>query len=206
MWRRVGSGQVNESRAACSCKSQRLSGCYERLQKLNGRGLCLPDHSRCACVIAAGGGSTPGVYEVSDGGGLSAQRRAWREKLRRQAAQMYFPDAASPSGPGSAEATTNRPATSAWAGAATATRTSSPSWQSLPGGGPARAVPQIPGPPAIDDIRRLPQHCGQEPSRPRRGPCHLGHYPVGPGHRNPCHELDVGYFDRRWTPDEKPAV
>lgn len=44
-------------------------------------------------MIAAGGGSAPGVYEVSlpDGGGLSAQRRAWREKLRLRAAQNVLP-------------------------------------------------------------------------------------------------------------------
>ena len=71
---------------------------------------------------------------------------------------------------------------------------------------PGRGVAQIPRPPAIDDIRRPPQDCGQEPSHHRRDPCHLGHYPVCPGHRNPYHELDVGYFDRRWTPNEKPAV
>ena len=32
-----------------------------KLQKLNGRGLCLLDHSRRACVIRVAGGSTPGV-------------------------------------------------------------------------------------------------------------------------------------------------
>jgi len=30
-----------------------------------------------------------------------------------------------------------------------------------------------------------------------------GHYPVCPGHRNPYHELEFGYFDRRWTPNGK---
>ena len=41
-------------------------------------------------------------------------------------------------------------------------------------------------------------------SRPLK--CGFGHYPVCPGQRIPCHELDIGYFDRRWTPNEKPAV
>jgi len=31
------------------------------LQKLNGRGLCLPDHTRRACVIRVAGGSTPEI-------------------------------------------------------------------------------------------------------------------------------------------------
>jgi len=36
-------------------------GVEARLQKLNGRGLCLPDHTRHACVIRVAGGSTPEI-------------------------------------------------------------------------------------------------------------------------------------------------
>ena len=61
------------------------------LQKLNGWGLCLLDHSRRACVNCVAGGSTR-RYEVPDGGGLSAEGRARREKLRLQAAQMFEQD------------------------------------------------------------------------------------------------------------------
>lgn len=68
-------------------------------------------------------------------------------------------------------------------------------------GGPARGVPQIARPPTIDDIRRLPQHCGQEPRDHRRAPCHLGHYPAGPGHRNPYHGL--GCPAHRWVHGER---
>ena len=34
---------------------------FGALQKLNGRGLCLPDHTRRACVIRVAGGSTPEI-------------------------------------------------------------------------------------------------------------------------------------------------
>jgi hypothetical protein len=40
-------------------------------------------------VIPAGGGSTPGCIRYPYGGGLSAQGRARREKLRLQAAQIF---------------------------------------------------------------------------------------------------------------------
>ena len=40
-------------------KHQARKALLELLQKLNGRGLCLPDHTRRACVIRVAGGSTP---------------------------------------------------------------------------------------------------------------------------------------------------
>jgi transposase len=55
-------------------------------------GVCLLDHVRRACVIAPGGGSTPGCMRYPDGGGLTAAGRARRESVRLQAARMYEHD------------------------------------------------------------------------------------------------------------------
>ena len=51
------------------------------LQGLKGQGprLCLPDHSRRACVIREGGRSTPEGMRYADGGGLTAAGRVRRE-------------------------------------------------------------------------------------------------------------------------------
>ena len=64
------------------------------LQGLKGEGphLCLPDHSRRACVILGGGRSTPGCMRYADGGGLTAAGRARRERVRLAAAAMYEQD------------------------------------------------------------------------------------------------------------------
>ena len=61
------------------------------LQGLKGQGphLCLPDHSRRACVIRARAGSTPEGMRYADGGGLSAAGRVRREKMRLAAAAMF---------------------------------------------------------------------------------------------------------------------
>jgi Homeodomain-like domain len=53
------------------------------------RGLCLLDHSRRACVIGVAGGVYAGGMRYPDGGGLTAEGRARREKVRLQAAQMF---------------------------------------------------------------------------------------------------------------------
>src|SRR5215467_12323218 len=55
-------------------------------------GVCLIDHARRACVSAPGGGSTPECMRYPDGGGLTAAGRARRERVRRQAAQLFEHD------------------------------------------------------------------------------------------------------------------
>ena len=65
-----------------------------QLQGLKGRGLllCLPDHSRRACVMPGGGRSTPGYMRYADGGGLTASGRARRATVRLSAAAMSGQD------------------------------------------------------------------------------------------------------------------
>ena len=86
-------GQRRQSDAGCQHRPwSRPTPSICELQKLNGWGLCLLDHARRACVILCCWRVYAGDMRYPDGGGLSAEGRARREKLRLQAAQMFEQD------------------------------------------------------------------------------------------------------------------
>jgi hypothetical protein len=59
--RRTACPPSSTSRQAFPASLYSLGDLLQPLQKLNGQGLCLLDHSRRACVIVVAGGATPEV-------------------------------------------------------------------------------------------------------------------------------------------------